>query len=100
MNTSTPKNMDLPEENSFSMLREECEHCGAIWLNGVHHWNTGCTGVTSEHDLAGLICNTEYGNKEKCINPKLGATGGDTWEKRMNFIGNWDPNEEEGQNTN
>ena len=32
-------------------------------------------------DLAGLVCN-KHGD-EKCINPKKGAEGGDSWDKRM-----------------
>ena len=37
-----------------------------------------------EEDLAGLVCNMV--NTPQCINPKKGAEGGDTWEKRRKFM--------------
>ena len=73
-------------EQQFSMERRECEHCGACWLNGVHYWKTGVTSDSSELDLAGLVCNTKYGNPSKCINPQRGELGGDSWEKRMGYL--------------
>jgi len=71
------------EVSDFSMRREECEHCGAIWINGKHTWSTGIQKPGSELDLAGLVCNTPYTDASKCINPCRGRTGGDTWAKRM-----------------
>jgi hypothetical protein len=40
--------------------------------------------VGNELDLASLVCNQV--NDPQCVNPKKGATGGDTWEKRRAFI--------------
>ncbi len=37
-------------------------------------------------DLAGLVCNTQHGCSEKCINPTIGMEGGDTWAKRMEYF--------------
>lgn len=87
-------------EREFSDLkieRVECEHCGAVWINGQHRWKTGCTSETSELDLAGLVCNTPYGNPERCKNPERGKEGGDTWEKRLAFLQTL---EEDSQSTN
>jgi len=73
------------EEREFSDLkleRKECERCGATWLNGQHHWQTGSKG--NELDLAGLVCNEV--KDPRCINPKKGCAGGDTWAKRAEFI--------------
>ena len=75
--------MSEKETSDLSLSRVECEHCGAVWINGVHTWRTGCQGPSSELDLAGLVCNTPHGNKSLCINPALGREGGDTWEQRL-----------------
>ena len=60
-----------------------CSVCGATWMNGQHYWSgTGKKG--NELDLAGLVCNNLSSDKsQNCINPCLGKTGGDTWEKRL-----------------
>tara|TARA_B100000287_G_C20355621_1_gene671666 strand:+ start:389 stop:664 length:276 start_codon:yes stop_codon:yes gene_type:complete len=71
-------------ESDFSLKREECPKCGAVWLNGEHRWKTGAGG--SELDLAGLVCNGLQEEKELCINPSRGMTGGDTWEYRRGYI--------------
>jgi len=55
-----------------------CERCGATWVNGQHTWLTGKRG--SEIDLAGLVCNMV--NDPRCINPKKGQTGGDSFARR------------------
>lgn len=75
---------DQPKEMSdLSMSRSECPKCGATWINGQHRWSgTGVRG--SEIDLAGLVCN-KLGDFQ-CINPKKGQDGGDTWEKRLEFL--------------
>lgn len=75
---------DQPREMSdLSMSRAECPKCGATWINGQHRWSgTGVRG--SEIDLAGLVCN-KLGDFQ-CINPKKGQDGGDTWEKRLEFL--------------
>lgn len=78
--------MTEKETSDFSMRREECEHCGATWINGQHRWNTGATSLNSEADLAGLVCNTPHGNPQLCINPQKGNEMGDTWEKRWENI--------------
>ena len=74
--------------NDFSDLkleREECEKCGATWINGKHVWRgTGASSESSELDLAGLVCN-KYGN-DQCINPMKGTDGGQTWEYRAGYI--------------
>tara|TARA_R110002020_G_scaffold9028_1_gene36136 strand:- start:1170 stop:1448 length:279 start_codon:yes stop_codon:yes gene_type:complete len=72
-------------ELDFSMKREECQKCGAVWLNGQHTWKTGKTG--NELDLAGLVCNNlKEGDEELCLNPKKGLTGGDSWDYRRGYI--------------
>tara|TARA_B100002019_G_C21149364_1_gene537390 strand:+ start:142 stop:408 length:267 start_codon:yes stop_codon:yes gene_type:complete len=71
------------EMSDLSMSRAECPKCGATWINGQHRWSgTGVRG--SEIDLAGLVCN-KLGDFQ-CINPKKGQDGGDTWEKRLEFL--------------
>ncbi len=71
------------ELSNLSMTRVECPKCGAIWINGEHRWSgTGMKG--SDIDLAGLVCNTLGDNT--CINPAKGQEGGDTWEKRLEFL--------------
>lgn len=74
------------ELSDLKLERVECGHCGAVWINGQHRWQTGCTSETSELDLAGLVCNTHYGNPQLCKNPARGKEGGDTWEKRLSFL--------------
>lgn len=78
------------EDREFSDLklnRKECPHCGAVWLNGQHIWSgTGVRKDGSELDLAGLVCNTDYGGGDLCINPCKGVSGGQTWEKRSNGL--------------
>lgn len=78
--------MSDKETSDLSLSRAECPHCHAVWINGTHYWSTGRTGQNSEYDLAGLVCNTQHGNTEKCINPQKGKEGGDTWEDRMKYI--------------
>jgi|TARA_B100000073_G_C23589826_1_gene515845 hypothetical protein len=74
---------ETKELSDFSMIRNECPKCGALWLNGQHYW-TGTGKLGDPHDLAGLVCNN-YAD-ETCINPCRGSTSGDTWEKRMEFF--------------
>ena len=81
----------MPSESSdFSMKREECPRCGALWLNGQHYWSTGKIG--NEKDLSNLVCGQKDFND--CINPihKRGHTYGeaDSWIKRAHFIDNID----------
>ena len=85
----TSKTMTDKETSDLSMTRVECEHCGAVWINGQHRWQTGCTSKNSELDLAGLVCNTPHGNPKLCVNPEKGKEGGDTWESRLSFLDNW-----------
>lgn len=68
--------------SEFGIKRKECQKCGATWLNNVHYWRTGAKG--SELDLAGLVCNKT--DSSECINPAKGRVGGDTWDKRVEFI--------------
>jgi len=56
-----------------------CSKCGARWIAGQLYWSNGKPG--KEEDLAGLVCNRV--NDENCLNPKLGDTAGETWEKRL-----------------
>ena len=71
--------------SDLKLERKECEKCGAQWVNGQHVWRgTGNQYTNSELDLAGLVCN-KLGN-EKCINPKKGQDGGQTWEYRAGYI--------------
>ena len=52
-------------------------------MEGKHYWSgTGKPG--NPLDLAGLVCN-RFGDST-CINPCRGKDGGDTWEKRAEFI--------------
>ena len=75
--------MSEKEVSNLKLERKECPKCGAIWINGQHIWGgTGNQG--SEEDLAGLVCN-KLGD-ERCINPKKGQDGGQTWEYRSGFI--------------
>ena len=65
------------------MNTKTCPKCQAKWIDGQHYWSTGLLG--SEADLAGLVC--DQLSDETCINPMKGTEhGGDTWEKRMEFI--------------
>ena len=80
--------MDSDKEVSdFSLKREECPKCGAIWLNGQHTWATGIKG--DEETLANLVC-SQTPQVPGCVNTKYkkGHIYGDkdTWEKRNNFI--------------
>ena len=80
---------DPSKDSGLSLTRQECSHCGAIWINGKHYWSgTGNStdNDKSELDLAGLVCNTRYGNPSKCINPKRGLPGGDTWKDRLSHL--------------
>lgn len=70
------------------MNSKKCSVCGATWLEGQLYW-TGTQKKAKEIDLAGLVCNNLPSNKiPSCINSQRGQTGGDTWEKRMEFINN------------
>lgn len=82
-------------DDRLSMERRECSHCGAVWLNNKHYWYSGSSDGDSELNLAGLVCNTSYGGGEKCINPKKGMEGGQTWGKRLEFL---DSQDFDGQN--
>ena len=68
------------------MIRQECEKCGAVWLDGQHYWHTGAKGATKT--LSNLVCG--IAESPLCINPdhKKGHIYGeaDTWEKRRAFI--------------
>lgn len=80
--------MDSDKEVSdFSLKREECPKCGAVWLNGQHTWATGIKG--DEETLANLVC-SQTPQVPGCVNKKYkkGHIYGDkdTWEKRSNFI--------------
>lgn len=82
---------DRTQGSDLSLSRQECSHCGAVWINGKHYWSgTANTSDTSELDLAGLVCNTPYGNPRECINPKRGQEGGDSWVKRLDFLNSQD----------
>jgi len=71
------------ELSDLSIERKECPKCGAVWFNGQHIW-TGTGKKGNELDLAGLVCNSV--DDDNCINPKKGMSGGDTWEKRLEFL--------------
>ena len=77
------------EFSDFSLKREECPKCGAVWLNGQHTWATGNKG--DEESLANLVC-SQTPQVPGCVNSKFkkGHVYGDkeTWEKRANFINN------------
>jgi len=75
------------EVSNFSLKREECPKCKAIWLNGQHTWSgTGVKG--DEETLHNLVCSQV--NDPECINPKYKKGGTyenkDTWEARAKFI--------------
>ena len=73
------------EVSDFSMSRKECPKCGAVWLNGVHVWQTGQKG--NDLDLAGLVCNQlSEEDAPLCINIMRGQIGGQPWEKRAEQI--------------
>ncbi len=76
--------------SDFTFDSKRCELCGAVWLNGKHHWYGGKTTANSELDLAGLCCNIQPGDVSKCINPQRGEHGGDTWEKRLKVLEDWE----------
>ncbi len=63
-------------------LGRSCPKCGAKFLNGRLYWATGKPG--DPKDLAGLVCQN-WGDAT-CINPMRHQTGGDTWEKRLDFL--------------
>ena len=75
--------------SDFSLKREECPKCGAVWLNGQHTWATGAKG--DDESLANLVC-SQTPQVPGCVNKKFkkGHIYGDkeTWEKRANFIDN------------
>jgi RNA polymerase sigma factor (sigma-70 family) len=61
-------------EREFSDLkleREECEHCGAVWINGQHRWSTGCSSHSSELDLAGLERGWRYLGEQVLLPGKM-----------------------------
>jgi hypothetical protein len=72
----------MKELSDLKLERKECPKCGAVWMNGEHYWNTGSKG--NPVDLAGLVCNNL--GDQTCINPSKGQEGGDTWEKRLEFL--------------
>ena len=80
--------MSDKQVSDFSIKREECPVCRAIWLNGQHTWSTGRRG--DEETLSNLVCGIK--NSPQCINSKhkVGHIYGekDTWEKRSKFIKN------------
>jgi hypothetical protein len=53
-----------------------------MWLGNQLYWATGKKG--DPKDLAGLVCRP-FGN-DQCINPQREVEGGDTWQKRLNFM--------------
>ena len=60
-----------------------CPKCTAKWIDGNLFWATGAPA--KESDLAGLVCDKL--SDGTCINPLKGTEhGGDTWEKRMDFL--------------
>lgn len=74
---------DFKDLSDLKITRNECVKCGAVWLNGQHIW-TGTGKRGNDLDLAGLVCNKLGDNN--CINPSKGMEGGDTWEKRLEFL--------------
>ena len=46
--------MTEKQVSDFSIKRDECPVCGAIWLNGQHTWSTGRQG--DEETLSNLVC--------------------------------------------
>jgi len=84
--------MSDKELSDLSFNREECPKCGAVWLNGKHTWRTGNKG--DEESLHNLVCSVA--NDPQCINKKYikdyTYENADSWEKRIEFIRNWDPN--------
>jgi len=63
-------------------LGKSCPKCGAKFLDGRLYWATGKAG--DPRDLAGLVCQN-WGDST-CINPLRDAKGGDTWQKRFEFM--------------
>lgn len=59
-----------------------CPKCGARFFNGRLYWATGKPG--RPEDLASLVCQP-YGDST-CINFKKEQAGGDTWQKRLDFL--------------
>ena len=78
--------MSDKQVSDFSIKRDECPVCGAIWLNGQHTWSTGRQG--DEETLSNLVCGIK--DSPQCINSrhKVGHIYGekDTWEKRSKFV--------------
>jgi Zn-finger nucleic acid-binding protein len=85
--------MSNKELSDLTFNREECPKCGAVWLNGNHVWRTGNNG--NEETLHNLVCSKA--NNPQCINKKYKKgtvyEKADSWKKRSEFIGNWNPNE-------
>lgn len=69
----------MEDQNS---LGKSCPKCGANFLGGRLYWATGKPG--DARDLAGLVCQN-WGDAT-CINPLRYETGGDTWQKRYEFM--------------
>jgi len=69
----------MNEDQPFS---EVCPKCGAKFFEGQLYWATGKPG--DPKDLAGLVCQN-WGDAT-CINPMRNETGGDTWQKRFEFM--------------
>lgn len=67
---------------SADELTRTCPKCGARWLGDQLYWATGKKG--DPKDLAGLVCRP-FGD-ERCINQQRDEEGGDTWQKRLNFM--------------
>lgn len=65
-----------------------CSKCGARWISDQLYWSSGKPG--KEEDLAGLVCNQI--KDENCINPKLGDETGQTWEKRLKRMDEFEDN--------
>ena len=67
------------------MTVKSCIKCGAYFIDNQLYWSgTGALG--DPRDLASLVCRP-YGDKN-CINPMRNVEGGDTWNKRQEFIDN------------
>jgi hypothetical protein len=71
-----------PKMDNQEPLGKTCPKCGARFLDGRLYWATGKSG--DPKDLAGLVCQP-FGDAT-CINPMKDAKGGDTWQKRLDFM--------------
>jgi hypothetical protein len=69
----------MSEEEGLSQI---CPKCGAKFLGGRLYWATGKPG--DPKDLAGLVCQN-WGDAS-CINHARHEAGGDTWQKRLEFM--------------